>query len=96
MLIKAGVDISKLERNTRRGLQKVDDVYMSTEQELIVSSTYEGNHGAGSLHYAHRAFHVQPPAHDREHVAILCIKAVGKDFDVVAKADYLHFEYDPR
>ena len=95
MLIKAGVDISRLERNTRRGLQKVNDVYELNGHELIVTSTYEGNHGAGSLHYAHRAYDVRPAIGDKEHVAILCIKALGKDFDVVAKPDHIHFEYDP-
>lgn len=95
MLIKAGVDISRLERNARLGLQKVSDVYEANGSEIVISSTYEGNHGAGSLHYAHRAFDVYPPVKHKEHVIILCIKVLGKDFDVVPKSNHVHFEYDP-
>ena len=70
MLFKAGVDITRLERNTRRGLQIVDDVFTSYNQELIVTSTYEGNHGAGSLDYANQAFGIRKPDIDREEIQL--------------------------
>ena len=95
MLIKAGVDISRLERNTRRGLQEVSDVFRKNGSELIVTSTYEGNHGAGSLHYAHRAFDTRPPLKDTEHVTILCVTKLGRNWDIVPHPDHIHWEFDP-
>ena len=96
MLIKPGVDISRLERNTRRGLQGICDVYRENDSVLIMKSTYEGNHMEGSLHYAHRAFDTSHPEKNPEHVTILCIKKLGKNWDVVAKSDHIHWEYDPK
>ena len=47
MLIKAGVNISRLKREIRRALPRIEDVYESYGYELVITSTYEGNHGAG-------------------------------------------------
>jgi len=96
MLIKAGVDISRLERNARRGLQAVCDVFEENGSELVVTSTFEGNHGAGSLHYAHQAFDSRPPVKHAEHVTILCISKLGRNWDVVPKSDHIHWEFDPK
>ena len=61
MLIKAGVDISRLNREIRRALRIVSDLFLLLGEDIVVTSTYEGNHGAGSLHYANDAFDVRFP-----------------------------------
>lgn len=96
MLIKAGVDISRLNREIRRALNKVASVYYRHGQELIVTSTYEGDHSAGSLHYANNAFDCRLP--DRDEIDILreIIESLGDDFDIVREATHIHIEYDPK
>ncbi len=96
MLIKAGVDISRLERNTRRSLSKVAYIFSDEVEYFVITSTYEGNHSAGSLHYANQAYDFRLP--DQSKVRILArIKAVlSTDFDVVMERDHYHVEYDPK
>lgn len=96
MLIKAGVDISRLERNTRRGLQKVSDVFKGHKLEVMVTSTYEGNHSEGSLHYANQAFNVRTPAKDPVTICYEVMDAIGTDFDVAIEGNHIHVEYDPK
>jgi len=96
MLLKAGVDISRLERNTRRSLNKVAYIFSDETEYFIITSTYEGNHSEGSLHYAHQAYDVRVP--DQSIMRILArIKAVlTDDFDVVMEREHYHIEYDPK
>ena len=61
MLLKAGVDISRLNREIRRALQIVNTVYINYIEELVVTSTYEGNHSPRSLHYGNDAFDARKP-----------------------------------
>lgn len=95
MWIKNGVDISRLKREIRRGLQIVDDFARELHSSLFISSTYEGNHGAGSLHYADQAFDFTRPILASTSVSQLRVK-LGKDFDVVIEDDHIHVEYDPK
>ena len=96
MLIKAGVDISRLERNTRRSLNTVARVFAEYDQELVITSTYEGNHSAASLHYANQAYDIRLP---KEHQALIYARIqaeLPKDFDIVKEGDHIHIEYDPK
>jgi len=96
MLIKAGVDISRLNREIRRALSKVDKLLSGFDQELVITSTFEGNHGAGSLHYSNDAFDVRypdPPV--EELISLICVN-LGMDFDVVMEKHHVHIEFDPQ
>lgn len=95
LLIKAGVDISRLERNTRRALQKVYNVYNNHNLELVITSTYEGNHGAGSLHYGNQAFDFNRPPVNKLLIYKEIKEILGSDFDFVREVDHWHLEYDP-
>lgn len=96
MLIKAGVDISRLKPPIRKRLTELAFWYASGKQELVITSTYEGNHSAGSLHYADLAVDVRPP----DPVPLLITKQWGhifsRDYDIVVKKDHIHIEYDPK
>lgn len=96
MLIKAGVDISRLERRTRNGLKITATVLKEFEKDLVVTSTYEGNHGPGSLHYANQAFDIRRPGKDTISFSLELMDALGSDFDVVVEDDHIHIEYDPK
>ena len=96
MLIKAGVDISRLERMTRSSLMIVADILGDYGEELVITSTYEGNHSAGSLHYANQAFDIRMPDKETTALSLELMTRLGSNFDVVIERDHIHIEYDPR
>lgn len=96
MLIKAGVDISRLERNTRRSLTVVASIFEDEGLVFVITSTYEGNHSAGSLHYANQAYDIAAPAAKMKWIFDRVKTALGNDFDVVDELDHWHIEYDPK
>ena len=95
MLLKAGVDISRLERNTRRSLYKVAFIFSEARELFIITSTYEGNHGEGSLHYNDQAYDVRLPNDSRLRIFAKIKEDLGPDFDVVMEKTHYHIEYDP-
>ncbi|HUU41978.1 MAG TPA: hypothetical protein VMW42_13665 [Desulfatiglandales bacterium] len=96
MLILQGVDISRLNREIRRGLQIVAKIFKGNDQELVVTSTYEGLHGAGSLHYGNDAFDCRKPINFLLTILVEVSRELGPDYDVVDEEDHIHVEYDPR
>lgn len=96
MLIKAGVDISRLNREIRRTLPIVNEYFLLRAHEIVITSTYEGNHSAGSLHYSNDAYDIRCPKSPPS-ISVGEIKELlGKDFDVVDEVDHIHIEYDPK
>lgn len=99
MLIKAGVDISRLNPEIRRTLTVLSKIYkVRAEQEIIITSTYEGNHLPSSLHYHNDAIDLRWPEGEarRKELINRIREAVGKDFDVVPELNHIHIEYDPK
>ncbi len=96
MLLKSGVDISRLERNTRRSLYKVALIFSEARELFIITSTYEGNHGEGSLHYANQAYDVRIPDDSKLRIFAQIQAALGENFDVVLERTHFHIEYDPK
>ena len=96
MLIKAGVDISRLRPEIRKKLSKIASIMWAMEsEELVVTSTYEGTHSEGSLHYANLAVDIR--RNKKRMFAYNEIKKfLGIDYDVVLEADHIHIEYDPK
>lgn len=96
MLIKAGVDISRLKKGARVALGIVNKIYESHNQEVVVTSTYEGNHSASSLHYGNDAFDVRFPVQFPGTVLAGVRAALGPEYDLVEETDHIHIEYDPK
>jgi hypothetical protein len=95
MLLKLGVDISRLSDPMRRVLNRIDEVCISSGGEAVVTSTYEGTHSPGSLHYVNRAIDLRLMPNS----ALVCDKirkALGTAYDVVLEKDHIHVEFDPR
>lgn len=96
MLIKAGVDISRLNREIRRTLTPVAAWLNGLACELIITSTYEGNHMASSFHYGDDAYDIRLSMNvlDREKGRLK--ELLGADFDVIFYVKKVHIEYDPK
>ncbi len=96
MLIKAGVDISRLRPVIRKKLTITERiVYAITGEELVITSTYEGTHSAGSLHYRHEAIDIRR-TNKPDTVVREIRRELGHDYDVVLENDHIHIEYDPK
>ena len=96
MLIKAGVDISRLKPPIRKKLPAIVRIYAERDEELVITSTYEGTHSAGSLHYADLAIDTRWPKKRRDTIIDELKKALGQNYDVVPEGDHIHIEYDPK
>lgn len=97
MLLKLGVDISRLNREIRRALNVIEDVYQKLfNEEPVITSTYESNHENASLHYHNDAIDVRLR---QKYISTLkrdVKKRLGINFDVVIEVDHMHVEYDPK
>ena len=99
MLIKAGVSICKLKRPIRRALNTIARVYDSFGEELVITSTFEGNHSPSSLHYAHLAIDCRLLKFNQGQNKSLVRKLkkeLGKDYDIILEGTHIHIEYDPK
>jgi len=96
MLIKAGVDISRLKPPIRKKMNEIARRVWSIEkEELVVTSTWEGVHSEGSLHYADLAVDIR--RHEKGHELRQELRdKLGMDYDVVLGTDHIHIEYDPK
>ena len=96
MLIKAGVDISRLNREIRRSMSPVSKILKAYKTEFIITSTFEGNHGDGSLHYANDAYDCKGPRKEREECVRDIKLELGMHYDVADEKDHIHIEWDPK
>ena len=96
MLIKAGVDISRLNREIRRSLTIVERIVRDVEgEELVVTSTYEGNHLPGSAHYVNDAIDIRrfKNATDTRNQIDFDL---GRHFFVYLASTHIHVSWDPK
>ena len=96
MLLKPGVDISRLARPIRRVLCPLDSLFDKYKEELVITSTYGGNHLPCSLHYANLAIDIRLPKKNLKEIVTEIKDILGKDYDVVLERDHIHIEYDPK
>lgn len=97
MLLKMGVDISRLARPLRRKLAGIDEIFvLMTGRESVVTSTYEGGHAPSSLHYSNEAIDLRLPDRDHSEVIVKLRQYLGKEYDVVIELTHIHVEYDPK
>lgn len=96
MLIKAGVDISRLKPCIRKKLPVIARIVRVIEQEeLVITSTYEGNHSEGSLHYCDEAVDIRKNKNP-DAVCRSIRRETGPDYDVLEFPSGIHVEYDPK
>jgi hypothetical protein len=97
MLLKLGVDISRLEKPIRCILGNIDSLFISiTGEESVITSTYEGNHSPSSLHYGNLAVDFRLPKKKADDLISAIRSRLSQDYDVVLETDHIHVEYDPK
>lgn len=97
MLLKLGVDITRLKRQIRRALPKIEAAYTQISgEEAIISSTYEGSHSPGSLHYANLAVDTRKAKKNNQKLISDLKLNLGPDYDVVEEKTHNHIEHDPK
>ena len=93
MLIKAGVDISRLNREIRKALNKIDNIYRNNGEDLIITSTYEGTHSPGSKHYANDAIDIRKSIISQKATLILLDDVLGPDFFILEENTCIHIHF---
>lgn len=103
MQLKAGVSLDGVSQVILDAFHVVDVVYKRFGAELIVTSTRDGKHMAGSKHYQGLAFDARSRnVLQQFHPQLLAAlqKALGENFDVVDETQtaspHVHIEYDPK
>lgn len=97
MLLKLGVDITRLKRQIRRALPQIDKVYNEIAgEEAVIWSTYEGNHPSGSLHYANLAVDTRKAKKQNQKVIDQLKIELGSDYDIVVERTHNHIGHDPK
>ena len=96
MLIVPGVDISRLLPPIRKKLNILESIFAVMGCEPVITSTYEGRHMAGSLHYANLSIDFRIPACSKRDIDDKLHISLGKDYDIVWEKDHIHIEYDPK
>lgn len=97
MLVKMGVHVSELKRPIRRALNKVAWVFQeNVKEEPVVTSTNEGVHSPGSLHYANLAVDIRLPKEKRDVICHQLKAMLGENYDVIQEGTHYHIEYDPK
>lgn len=96
MKVKIGVDLGRLRDEIRWGLFVADKTYQAHGCEAFVTSTYEGVHKEGSLHYKNRAVDLRPPGFQENNILWELKIYLGADYDVVVEPGCIHIEWDPK
>lgn len=73
---------------------------LSPKTELVVTSTLEGKHMEGSLHYQGLAVDIRIKDVEKPEEWAVAIKTAlnsqDHEFDVLLETDHIHIEYDPK
>lgn len=96
MLLKLGVDISRLADPMRQALNKIEAVFQKYGLEPVITSTYEGTHSPSSFHYVNRAVDLRLPSQALRNQVVSDLKAALPGFDVVLESNHIHVEHDPK
>ncbi len=94
MLLKPGVDISRLNRGKRRFLDKADAIYERYGEDFVVTSAYEGTHSPSSLHYADDAIDARKPEKYKREIFSDLRNVNPAKYDVVDGGSHYHVEFD--
>jgi len=105
--VKDGVDVSRLSDSVVDTWEVIDDVFeLAGAPDAVITSTYDGKHMNGSLHYKDLAMDIRGSDiddHLMKDIANELQERLGDDYDVGAEffpkepnRDHIHIEYDPK
>ncbi len=95
LLVKAGVDISRLKPPIRKCFPCVYKVYEAIGEHMIITSTDEGAQEVDSLHYADLAIHLAYPLKMSAEFMSDVIDCFSDEYAVVAEHDHIDIEFCP-
>lgn len=96
---KENVFLCVLQPEIRMAIKVFYNLYLDIGLPLVVTSTNEGAHSTGSLHYSGNACDIRTRDIDIETLQELVKEAkfqLGEDYDVVLEPNHIHLEYDPK
>lgn len=96
MLIKigcGGVDIRSLDSSIWNAIKIISKIWK--EEEIVITSTWEGTHLPWSKHYQGKAIDIRYPILSKTMIDEIRSE-LGKDYDIIVKRDHIHIEYDPK
>jgi hypothetical protein len=94
MLLKLGVDISRLNPEIRGALSTIELASHHYTFEPVITSTYEGNHMPSSYHYGNDAIDLRLPSRGIKALIGRLKDALPQYFDVVLETSHIHIEFD--
>jgi hypothetical protein len=99
LFIKPGVRITGMRPEILLATVAAERVYEEAGHDFTVTACIDGEHMAGSLHYAGAAIDVGTrdlaPA-DVQKVIARIKECLGADFDVLLEVDHMHIEFQPK
>ena len=99
MRLKPGVSLRGVQPETVAGMLIADGVCNDRMYELVVTSTTDGKHSTGSLHYVGHAFDMRTrdlSTRDAQALAGALRESLGQEFDVVVEKTHIHVEFQPK
>ena len=96
MNFKPGIPNDTLEKEILVGAKVLEQVFLE-KLEMTITSTTDGEHMKGSLHYSGKAVDIRTRDLDpamRYDIFIEAKKRLSPDFDLVMEGDHYHLEYD--
>jgi len=98
MLLKFGVDISRLHRKIRKKLDVIDSIFQRNGAgESVITSTYEGSHRCSSKHYSNEALDLRR-RNIRPNVLADIVdelkSQLGGDYFVLLENTHIHIQYN--
>lgn len=98
--VKRGVRLIGMSPQVLLALVVAEQVLRSHDAgDAVVTSVIDGVHGRGSLHYVGHAVDLRTrtiPAAVRDLVVEQIRLRLGDEYDVIAEADHLHIEWQPK
>lgn len=99
---KSGVHRNNLEPIMLLALSRIEPIYNENGHALVVTSTDDGFHREGSLHYVGRAVdirirdlddHIVRKVHEK---IVKTLKHLDRSFQVILKSTHIHIEHERR
>lgn len=102
MTMKPGVTLDNVQGIAIQAMFKLDELFNELGYPLVITSTTDGKHMVGSLHYVGLAFDLrirhmpEDVIKDVKLKIVKTLKLLSTRFQVVLEKTHIHVEYDRR
>jgi hypothetical protein len=98
-MIKPGVDIAGIRPEMALAYPMIQYVFHKFGSPCVITSSKEGKHMIGSLHYVGQALDFRSrniAAHNKGGLIAALREALGSQFDIVDRKTHIHIEFQPK